>query len=442
MEKFEEEAESGKFGYLPPDTLDFGGNDERPRVLKSGGQYSHRAMQHARNQEFKEAVADLLRDLMRPSLDETARDKLMSTMVSFLKKAEESRAKKLKDGDLADLFEVLEIDDTGNDNAELDMKALRRAYRELSVKYHPDKNPEAAQRFNDIRDAYEVLSDPVKTMLYDTGGMELVKMYDGNSDGIERMEDEEFHVDVTLEDLYKGTATNIKYSRRIVCRSCRLHPGLPRCHECRQCPAEVEEFPVWHDEDEYHVEEREIPSPEKCMQQSNQETPVTIEPGMLSGDKVLFPNMGTQLPQKVPGDLSVIVRMHEHPFFKRVGPHLQIWLEITLFEALMGFEREIIHLDGRIVRFGVPQGSVIGPDAGLEIAGEGMPLREDPSSFGKLLVKFKILFPKTMPSGDAAASTLKSLGLVPAGLRAERAEKGVLKASAPKSSPHTKEGEL
>ena len=48
----------------------------------------------------------------------------------------------------------------------------------MSVKYHPDKNPESAELFGRIRDAYEILSDPVKMLLYDTGGMDLVKKYE------------------------------------------------------------------------------------------------------------------------------------------------------------------------------------------------------------------------------------------------------------------------
>merc|ERR1719394_1525783 len=103
--------------------------------------------------------------------------------------------------------------------------------------------------------------------------------------------------------------------------------------------------------------------------------------------------MGNQKPKKIPGDVVIGVRMRDHPYFTRIGPHLQITLEITLFEALMGFEREIVHLDGHIVKFGVDRGDIIGTEAGIEIEGEGMPIREDPTSFGKLLVKFKIVFP-------------------------------------------------
>jgi len=80
------EAETGDIGYLPPKVLDQGTPHERPRQLQTGGQYSRRAADHAKKEEYREAIADLLRALLRPNVDETARDKLMSTMENFLKK--------------------------------------------------------------------------------------------------------------------------------------------------------------------------------------------------------------------------------------------------------------------------------------------------------------------------------------------------------------------
>merc|ERR1719330_264959 len=160
-------------------------------------------------------------------------------MEDYLKKSKVQIAKKSEDGDLAELFEAFDMEDTGDDNSKIDQAAIKRAYRELSVKYHPDKNPSSAERFNKIRDAYEILSDPVKTLLYDTGGREFVQKFEKDDGGdLERTDSQDVSVTVTLQDVYEGTTKTHPKSRRVVCRSCRLQPNLPRCKRCRRCPGE------------------------------------------------------------------------------------------------------------------------------------------------------------------------------------------------------------
>merc|ERR1719282_1636262 len=75
-----------------------------------------------------------------------------------------------------DLYEILGLQD------DADEADIKKVYRKLSIKYHPDKNPdeESKRKFAEVRDAYEILNDPDKKILYDTGGMEAVKkiLYD------------------------------------------------------------------------------------------------------------------------------------------------------------------------------------------------------------------------------------------------------------------------
>lgn len=400
--------------YVLPSDLSPGTSDQRPRVLKTGGMYSRRAMEHGQKKQYALGVADLVRALMRPNLDPTAQDKLSSALENLLMESDALASQASQDGDLSELFENLGIDDTGDDNKDVDMKVLKRTYREMSVKYHPDKNEASAARFNKIRDAYEVLSDPMKTMLYDTGGMELVRKYEGGGGDLERTETDEKQVWVTLEDVFNGQRNQISHKRRVVCRSCRLHPELPRCRQCKPCPAEKEMRVRWLNAHQYMEEEHDIPSNEKCVWVTD-ELDVGIDRGMNVGERIHFPHMANQLPKKITGDFQVSVWIKDHHLFKRVGNDLIVTVQVSLFEALMGFKRELKHLDGHAVRFGMDRGSVLKPGMALQIDGEGMPLKEDPESFGRLLVRFVVEYPDAMPlaTADALEAALRSAGLGP-----------------------------
>ncbi|CAE7227208.1 Dnaja4 [Symbiodinium sp. CCMP2592] len=412
QEQLDKEAETGQIGYIAPQMLDEGTPQERYRLLKTGGQFSRRAAEHGRREEFAEAIADLLRALLRANIDETAREKLMRTMVDFLKKAEKKRSKTADDGDLSELFEALGMEDDGKDNADLDRAALKRTYRELSKKEHPDKNPESAERFNMIRDAYEILSDPVKMLLYDTGGMDLIKKYEKDGDGeIERVDNYEVTHDISLEEAYQGGEKEILVNRRVVCRSCRMRPDLQRCRKCQACPGQRQQRQVWLDQWHYRVEEFEVPSNEKCTW-DRQKLKMQIERGTMFGDRAHFPHMGSQLPKHIPGDALVTLRVKKHPVFKRLGDDLMVDVRISLYEALLGFKRELTHLDGHIVHFSMERGDVLKPGAALEILGEGMPHKEDPTSAGKLVIRFHIDFPQQI-SAEAADALEAALGRLP-----------------------------
>lgn len=408
--KLDEQAEPK---YKPPDVLDSGTERERPRVLKTGGLYSRRAGEHAKKKEYALAVSDLVRALLRPNLDPTAQDRLSATLEDFLNKAEAHRAEMAKDGDLSELFEDLTLVDDSSANKDVDLKKLKRLYRDLSVKYHPDKNEAAAKRFNRIRDAYEVLSDPMKTMLYDTGGIESVRKYEGGGGDLERTDNSERQMWITLEEAYKGTVKKVEHGRRIVCRSCRLHPDLPRCKKCQRCPGEKEMRVRWLNQHQYTHEEHEIPSKEKC-QRVEEVIDINIERGMGVGERVNFPHMANQLPKQIAGDFQVSVWIKDHNRFKRVGNDLIVVVHVTLFEALLGFQRELKHLDGHVVKYGMDRGTVLKPGQALQIEGEGMPLREDATSFGKLIIQFKMDFPDAIPleAADSLESHIVKLGLI------------------------------
>merc|ERR550525_73926 len=122
-----------------------------------------------------------------------------------------------------DLYGALGLPDDADD------ADIKKVYRKLSIKYHPDKNPDEAskKKFGEVRDAYEILNDPDKKILYDTGGMEAVKKHEKGE--IEKGGDANADMDVRLEDLYNAGSLNARIDRRVVCRGCRVKPDSPKC---------------------------------------------------------------------------------------------------------------------------------------------------------------------------------------------------------------------
>jgi hypothetical protein len=152
-----------------------------------------------------------------------------------------------------DLYERLNLQPEASD------REIKSAYRKLSVQYHPDKNAgnkEAEMKFREITEAYEILSDKEKRVIYDSSGIGAVKKMgqgDGGGGGSpfdmffgggggggqkQRGRNMDIELPVTLEDLYVGNEKAATVKRRVVCRNCKGKQSLPRCSSCGPCPKE------------------------------------------------------------------------------------------------------------------------------------------------------------------------------------------------------------
>lgn len=302
-----------------------------------------------------------------------------------------------------DLYGILGLEDSA------DEADIKKAYRKLSIKYHPDKNPdeESKRIFGDVRDAYEILNDPDKKILYDTGGMEAVKAKDKGE--VEQGNSMSMEAQVSLSDLYNGAESKFPVTRRIVCRGCRLKPDKPSCQGCGRCPNEIKMVNRQVGPGMVIQQQQEVHSKEKCKQE-RAFIDVHIEKGMSQGEKLTFPRMAEQRPNMIPGDVIVTLAQEKDRRFRRAGNDLHMETKVTLREALIGFKRKIRHLDGRIVEFETE--SVTAPLQVFKIKGEGMPLRDDPATFGNLFVKVTVEFPKSLPKDkrDTVASLFQGAG--------------------------------
>lgn len=123
---------------------------------------------------------------------------------------------------------------------------------------------------------------------------------------------------------------------------------------------------------------------------------INVEKGMSDADTILFEKQGEQVPDQARGDLVFSIRQRPHNRFKRVGNNLFMDLTISLEESLLGFRRTITHLDNHQFEVKSSHNEIIQPDQWTVINGKGMPHRDDPSSFGNLHLKMKVVLPKTM----------------------------------------------
>eukprot|EP00936_MAST-01D_sp_MAST-1D-sp1_P002514 g2514.t1 len=347
-------------------------------------------------------------------------DPVSATFVAKTKEQEEAE-------EAENLYEILGVSEDATD------KDIKRAYRKLSLKYHPDKNTgdAAAQRkFNLVRDAYEVLSNPDKKILFDTGGMDAVKEHDkekaqggaqamdpfsamfgggggGGGRGTKKDQDFQAELSTSLADLYKGNEISTSISRRVVCRGCRGKKGRkkPQCKECGRCPNEVKMVQRQVGPGFTVQQQQEVRSKERCKEQSVTLKAV-IEKGMGDGSKITFPRMSEQRPGQIPGDVIMVIKQKQHDTFKRRGNDLKMEMEITLREAPLGFKKVFKHLDDH--EFTVSRSGVTKPFQTIRLRGEGMPLHGTPSEHGDLLVRVTVRMPRKLSKEqmDLVASAL------------------------------------
>jgi len=294
-----------------------------------------------------------------------------------------------------DLYEILGLPDDADEGD------IKKIYRKNSMKYHPDKNPgdaEAARKFAEIRDAYEILNDPDKKILYDTGGMEAVKKSEKGE--VDKGENMGFELQVSLEDLYNSGVTKAPIERRVVCRGCRARPDSPKCQGCNRCPNEVKMVNRQVAPGMFMQQEQEVKSKEKCKQ-DKAVIDVNVEKGMKDGQSLTFERMAEQKPGSIPGAVVFTLKATKHAKFARKGDDLHMNMQVSFREAMLGWQQSIRHLDGHVLKLGTE--AVTRPFQVFKVKGEGMPLRDDPASFGDLYVKVEVMFPTSMTASQREA---------------------------------------
>ncbi len=320
-----------------------------------------------------------------------------------------------------DYYEVLGIN-KGSSEAD-----IKKAFRKLARKYHPDVNPgdkTAEQRFKELNEAYEVLSDKDKRQQYDQFGHAAfeqgfggagpgsqgsygfegfggqgAEFYSGNFENIfgnifgqragrprgpQRGEDVTYSVEIDLEDALFGRTMNLDLDREISCTTCGgsgSQPGtLPKtCPTCRGTGAITTGKGFMHYAQVCPTcrgEGTVNPTPCKTCGGSgrarkNDRISVKIPPGVDNGSKVRVAGMGGPGAQGGgPGDVFIVTRVRPHGYFERKGDNLYSSAKVTVKEAALGEKIEIPTIDGTVM-LSLPAGVQTGQQ--LKLKGKGVP---------------------------------------------------------------------
>jgi curved DNA-binding protein len=264
---------------------------------------------------------------------------------------------------------------------------IRKAYRKLAMKYHPDRNPndkQAEEHFKEINEAYQVLSDSNKRSHYDRLGSDYSSWQQrgapgdfnwdqyGGFPGGTRVEYSD------LDDLFGGAGGFSDFFRTIFGRGAETAGAGTRTRSRQQPQGYQQELEITLDE-AYHGTTR-------LLQTDGKQKQVRIPAGVRTGSKVRVAGAG---PNGL--DLYLIVDVQEDKRFERRGNDLHTTATVNIFTAILGGEADVETLNGK-VKLNIPAGTQ--PEQVFRLAGRGMPSVKDANEKGDLYVRLKVQIPK------------------------------------------------
>lgn len=340
-----------------------------------------------------------------------------------------------------DYYEILEISKGASEDE------IKKAYRKMAIKYHPDKNPDdkkAEEKFKEAAEAYEILSDRDKRQRYDQfghagvgansgnyggGGMNMDDIFSqfgdifggafgfggGRSQGgrrVSRGTNLRVKVKLSLQDIANGVEKKIKVNKHVSCKTCSGSGAKNGQYDtCKQCNGtgvvtRVQQTMLGAMQTQTTCNvcsgEGRIVK-DKCntchgdgIVREEEIITINIPAGVAEGMQLSMSGKGNAAPRGgINGDLLILVEEEEHPQLKREGNHLIYSLTISFPDAALGANVEVPTVEGK-VKIKIDPGTQSGKV--LRLKGKGLP---DVNAYGRgdLLVEISIFTPTNL-SGE------------------------------------------
>ncbi|GAP08468.1 MAG TPA: J domain-containing protein [Anaerolinea thermolimosa] len=291
-----------------------------------------------------------------------------------------------------DYYKILGVDRNASE------EEIKKAFRKLAMKYHPDRNPgdkKAEETFKDINEAYEVLSDPEKRRRYDQlgesytrwqqaggapGGFNWNEWFSGAPGGV--------RVEYTnLDDLFGGGAGGFSdFFQAIFGGMGGGAATRTATRTARSRPPAVEHPVEITLQEAYRGTERTVTIDGRRLQ-------VKIPPGADNGTKVRMAGVGQPGPNGTRGDIYLVVQVIPDSRFERKGNDLYTDFDLDLYTAVLGGEARVDTPDGQVV-LTIPPGTQ--PGQTFRLAGRGMPHLRNPQNRGDLFARARVSLPRNL----------------------------------------------
>eukprot|EP00588_Corethron_pennatum_P008404 CAMPEP_0194290298 /NCGR_PEP_ID=MMETSP0169-20130528/40955_1 /TAXON_ID=218684 /ORGANISM="Corethron pennatum, Strain L29A3" /LENGTH=377 /DNA_ID=CAMNT_0039037847 /DNA_START=62 /DNA_END=1195 /DNA_ORIENTATION=- len=313
-------------------------------------------------------------------------------------------------------------------------KDIKKAYRKMSLEFHPDKNRNegASDKFAEVARAYEVLHDDDKRQTYDLhgeeglkkeeamdnqggggfggGGFDPFEQFFGGGRRRQRDDSERKTPDVTLplhltlQQLYEGEILEVEYVRQVLCtnwRDCTQEqsdcsgPGV-RTRMQQLAPGFVQQI---QQEDSRCISRGKMwkKNCKACPKgQTEQETiklTIDVNKGMRHDEPIVFEGVTDEKVGMTAGDLIFLIKEQDIAGTTRDGDHLYRQMEIPLVDALVGFKRTLKNIDGS--KFEISVTDITECDQVLRVHGKGMP-RKNGRGNGDMFITFEVEFPDSL----------------------------------------------
>ena len=285
-----------------------------------------------------------------------------------------------------------------NKNASKD--EIKKAFRKLSLQHHPDRPNGNSEKFKQINEAYETLGDHQKKKMYDlrnSGGIPgMPGMHNmGSMPGMGNPED--------FFKMFFGGIPGVQMNMG------PMNPNIPRANinvRRMMMPSTIHKKVTISIEEafkglNYPLEiEREVYEEDGSIRRESEKIYIDIPKGVDTNEMIIIRGKGNCNQMKVYGDIKVIINVENDTKFVRQGLNIYYIKEITLKEALVGFDIEFKHLNGKNYNMNHSGQGVINPSSQLNMEKMGF---QRGNHIGALIIKFKIEFPKQLTEQQKSA---------------------------------------